>query len=354
MTTTAARCGFWIAADQRHCGTTDGTRTYLPGERCPQHTPAALAGRPEPPSASITGETEMELRPASQALLRNAIRYAEHGWPVFLLGRTKRPLANCDACKDAGAEHDPAACDCLTCHGFYAATTDRQRIEAMCEAYPRGMLAIRTGAVADLAVVDIDPRNGGALDPALMPRTACVATGGGGWHLYYRHPGGRLAPEVADHPGVDLKADGGYVVAPPSIHPRTGQPYRWIGSHPVIEMAPALVALCRPRETLTVAAPTSPTTARRAGAISSPDALLASILGAVGRAPKGGHRRALYGAARGVARMVAAGAIDQADAVAALTATGREHGQTDREIREAIKGGFRAERVPVAVERRAA
>ncbi|MFC5006943.1 bifunctional DNA primase/polymerase [Dactylosporangium cerinum] len=287
----------------------------------------------------------MELRSASEALLRNAIGYAEHGWPVFLLGRTKRPLANCDACKDAGAEHDPASCGCLTCHGFYAATTDLDRLAAMCAAHPRGMLAIRTGAVADLAVVDIDPRNGGALDHALMPRTACVATGGGGWHLFYRHPGGRLAPQVADHPGVDLKADGGYVVAPPSIHPRTGQPYRWIGSHPVIEMAPALVELCRPRDTLTVAAPTGPTPTRRAGAISAPDALLASILASVDRAPKGGHRRALYGAARGVARMVAAGAIDQADAVAALTATGRQAHQTDREIREAIKGGFRAEHI---------
>ncbi|MEV4134408.1 bifunctional DNA primase/polymerase [Dactylosporangium sp. NPDC049742] len=296
----------------------------------------------------------MALRPDSQALLRNAIRYAERGWPVFLLGRTKRPLANCDACKDADAEHDPAACECLTCHGFYAATTDAERVAAMVAAHPRGMLAIRTGVVADLAVVDIDPRNGGAIDYDLMLRTACVVTGGGGWHLYYRHPGGRLAAELAGHPGVDIKADGGYVVAPPSVHPGTGRPYRWAGGHPVVEMAPALIEACRPAETLPVAAPTGPTPMRRAGAISSPDALLASILGAVGRASKGGHRRAMYGAARGVARMVAASAIDQADAVAALTATGREHGQTDREIREAIKGGFRAERVPVTLQRSAA
>jgi hypothetical protein len=43
--------------------------------------------------------------------------------------------------------------------------------------------------------------------------------------------------------------------------------------------------------------------------------------------------------------MVAAGAITHTDAVAALTATGRAAQQTDREIREAIKGGFRAEHV---------
>jgi hypothetical protein len=280
-----------------------------------------------------------------KALLHNAVRYAEHGWPVFLLGRTKRPLANCDLCRTVVADHDAEACPCLTCHGFYAATTDPERLTAMCTANPGGMLAIRTGTVSGLAVVDIDPRNGGALDPALMPRTACVATGGGGWHLYYRHPGGTLAPAMTGRPGVDVKADGGYVVAPPSIHPGSGQPYRWIGTHRVVEMAPPLADACRPIEAPTVTAPTGPTPTRRAAAISAPDALLASILAAVDRAPKGGHRHALYGAARGVARMVAAGAITAPDAMAALTVAGRAAHQTDREIREAIKGGFQAEHV---------
>jgi hypothetical protein len=287
----------------------------------------------------------MELHSHSQALLRNAVRYAGHGWPVFLLGQTKRPLANCDACKVAGDAHDPGACECLTCHGFYAATTDPDRITAMLAARPMATLAIRTGQVSGLCVVDIDPRNGGIIDRALMTATATVSTGGGGWHLYYRHPGTPIGAKLPDRSGVDIKADGGYVVAPPSIHPRTGRPYRWVGGRPVNEMAPALVQACQPVPALTVTAPTGPTRMRRAGAISSPTALLASILSAVDRAPKGGHRRALYGAARGVARMVAAGAITYPDAVAALTAAGRAAQQTDREIREAIKGGFRAEHI---------
>ena len=78
-------------------------------------------------------------------------------------------------------------------------------------------------------MVDIDPRNGGQLDRTLMTPTATVATGGGGWHLYYRHPGHPLLPALPGHAGVDVKADGGYVVAPPSIHPDTGRPYRWAG-----------------------------------------------------------------------------------------------------------------------------
>ena len=70
-------------------------------------------------------------------------------------------------------------------------------------------------------MVDIDPRNGGQLDRALMTPTATVATGGGGWHLYYRHPGHPLPPALPGRAGVDVKADGGYVVAPPSVHPGT-------------------------------------------------------------------------------------------------------------------------------------
>jgi len=286
----------------------------------------------------------MELRSHPEALLRNAISYAERGWPVFLLGRTKRPLANCDACKDAGS-HDPAGCDCLTCHGFYAATTDPGRITAMIARHPAGMLAIRAGRGSGLCVVDIDPRNGGAIDCELMTPTATVATGGGGWHLYYRHPGTPVGAKLPDRPGVDIKADGGYVVAPPSIHPATRRPYRWVGGRPVDEMPPALVEACRPVPALTVTAPTGPTPVRRARGISSPAALLRAHLDAVANAPEGRRRTTLYGAARGVARMVAAGAITYPDAVAALTTAGHAAEQTDREIRAAIVGGFRAEHV---------
>ena len=81
------------------------------------------------------------------------------------------------------------------------------------------------------------------------------------------------------------------------------------------------------------------------GGISSPPAMLAAHLSAVARAPVGRRRVTLYGAARGVARMVAAGAITYPDAYTALYAAGRAAGQTDRDTRAAIHGGFRDEHV---------
>jgi hypothetical protein len=263
---------------------------------------------------------------------------------VFLLGRTKRPVANCPACPSGDTGHDLEACPCLTCHGFYAATLDPQRIHAMTRAVPGGMLAIRTGTASGLVVIDIDPDHGGHVHPDLMPRTAYVITGSGGAHLYYRHPGTPiLNSQSRVAPGIDVRGDGGYVVAPPSIHPRTRRPYRWGTVGEPVEMPPALLAACRPGPA--VAAHTGPTTTGPGAGISTPDALLTAIVGAVARAPEGRRRTTLYGSARGVARMVAADALSRADAWTVLTAAGRAAGQSDREIRTAIAGGFNAEGV---------
>src|SRR5439155_13208461 len=50
-------------------------------------------------------------------------------------------------------------------------------------------------------------------------------------HLVYLHPGGKIMSGAGKGgPGVDVKADGGYIVAPPSVHPLTRRPYSWLGS----------------------------------------------------------------------------------------------------------------------------
>ncbi|AVT34832.1 DNA primase [Plantactinospora sp. BC1] len=294
---------------------------------------------------------------AVSELLQPALQYAAQGWPVFMLARSKRPVANCRPCADPDDSHDPAGCDCLTCHGFYAATTDPLRVAGIVAAVPAGQLAVRTGAPSGLVVVDVDPRHGGddtmtaLIRAGLLPPTAHVVTGSGGRHLYYRHPGRPVRcsqgkPGAGLGPGIDVKADGGYVVLPPSVHPRTGRPYQWVPGRQVEEMPPALVEACEPAPPAPEPTrPTGPISTRTAGGISHPDRLLAAHLHAVTNAPEGARRTTLYGAARGVARMVAAHAIDQADAVAALTDAGRRAEQTERDIRAAIRGGFQAEGV---------
>jgi hypothetical protein len=108
-------------------------------------------------------------------------------------------------------------------HGFKDATLDERTIRGWFSGENPPMIAMPTGASTGLVVLDADPPLGpeSILDlerkHGRLPRTASATTPSGGSHYYFRHPGhevpcsaGRIAP------GLDLRADGGYVVLPPS------------------------------------------------------------------------------------------------------------------------------------------
>lgn len=83
-------------------------------------------------------------------------------------------------------------------------------------------IAIVTGKISNLSVVDVDPRHGGTT--AGLPPTLVAKTQSGGWHFYYRYLPG-LPNRAGVRPGVDIRSDGGFVVCPPS-RTTTGA-YRW-------------------------------------------------------------------------------------------------------------------------------
>lgn len=85
-----------------------------------------------------------------------------------------------------------------------------------------------------IIILDIDPRNGGreSLEKLVeefgpLPETATVRTGGHGTHLYFRLPPGVEVGKSEPSPGVEVKGQGAYVVAPPSVHPDTSELYEW-------------------------------------------------------------------------------------------------------------------------------
>jgi hypothetical protein len=147
-----------------------------------------------------------------------ALAYAGRGWSVVpLVAHGKRPLV-----RWAPYQRQPA---------------DPARIRAWFQDNPDANLGIVTGAVSGLMVLDIDPQHDG--DDSLsdlehrhgpLPETIEALTGGGGRHIYFRHPGGSVRNLVGLVPGIDLRADGGLVVAPPSVHP-SGRRYAWEVSH---------------------------------------------------------------------------------------------------------------------------
>jgi archaellum biogenesis ATPase FlaH len=90
---------------------------------------------------------------------------------------------------------------------------------------PDANIGIRTGTESGVVVVDIDPRHGGLASlqemqakHGALPPTVVVRTGGQGWHYFFRHPGGYLGNRQSVLPGIDVRGDGGYIVAPPSNH----------------------------------------------------------------------------------------------------------------------------------------
>ena len=105
-------------------------------------------------------------------------------------------------------------------------------------------------------MIDVDARHDGPQSLARLeaahgplPETVECRTGGGGRHLYFAHPGVRVRNRVGIVPGIDVRGDGGCVVAPPSIHP-TGRSYAWVPGHGPDEVACArmtgwLLALIR-------------------------------------------------------------------------------------------------------------
>jgi len=90
---------------------------------------------------------------------------------------------------------------------------------------PDANIAIVCGTVSNLVVVDVDPRHGGSTDN--LEQTGRVAeTGGGGFHLFYKHPGTNV-PNRVGKDGIDVRADGGYVIVAPSVH-SSGKSYKWL------------------------------------------------------------------------------------------------------------------------------
>jgi hypothetical protein len=292
---------------------------------------------------------------AAAALTRAAIGYLGRGWPAFVLSPTKVPLANCDRCK---AEHLTAAqmeaCACLSCHGFYAATLDADRIREMTRQHPRGLLAIRTGAASGTVVIDVDPPGietmRGLVRDGHLPRTLAARTGRGGYHLVYAHPGGKIGSGAGKGgPGVDVKADGAYVVVAPSVHPRTRERYRWLAAH----AAPltALPGYWTARLTPAPACPPPGATtwsppAGRAGGYGT--AALSKEAAAVAAAPPGQRNDVLNRAAFSLGQLVATAALTSDEVTEALLAAAAASGLADDDgiracettIRSGMRGGM--------------
>jgi putative DNA primase/helicase len=171
-----------------------------------------------------------------------AFRLATRGWAVLPLYGISDGTC---ACARGGSCAHPGKHPCIS-NGVHGATVQRKRIKAWLREWPKANLGIATGQPSGLFVLDIDGKVGRASLKVLekkhgrLPKTITVKTGKGR-HLYFRcgrarvrNSAGRLGK------GIDVRGDGGYVVAAGSVH-TAGATYRYVDGRGVgdIEAASA-------------------------------------------------------------------------------------------------------------------
>lgn len=175
--------------------------------------------------------------------LKEAIKLASIGIPVFPLhSPNKNGECSCGRpdCQSNG-KHP------RTLNGFKDATTDEKTITDLWTKWSDANIGICTGKASEILVIDIDIKHDG--DKTLqelenehgkLPLTPKVISGGGGSHYYFKYPDNvdhiKSRSNIAQ--GIDVRADGGYIVAPPSWHASCNC-YKWIKGQSIhdIELA---------------------------------------------------------------------------------------------------------------------
>jgi Bifunctional DNA primase/polymerase, N-terminal len=286
------------------------------------------------------------------------------GYPVTLLGPTSRRLLPADSCRDlAITEATPPGEAALIYaahgipvlplrgklpripkraggHGVHDATCDPEAITTWWRRWPNANIGLRCGIVFD--VIDVEAAGQQSLEQLLAegdgeriggPR---VRTGSGGWHLYVEPTGLPDKIGVLDH--VDYRAADRYIVAPPSRHPETGQPYRWIRGR---EIGTPLGLVPEGLRELLIPTPRTdrdPTPAVRLPTSEQGHpyglAALAAECAELAATPKGERNQQLWESTRNLYNLVAGGLLDQVQVDHAIRQAAQQCGLLQDEPRQ--------------------
>jgi hypothetical protein len=166
---------------------------------------------------------------AENELLAAALLYASYGWKVFPCHTIRGGRCSCGVDCASPGKHP------LVQGGVYAATGSAAQIATWWARWPDANIGVATGMASGFIALDIDEKHGGFESLAdlegqfgkLVNTPSCSKTGGGGKHILFRHPGVQIQNKVNIAPGLDVRGDGGYIIAPPSRH-ASGNRYEWI------------------------------------------------------------------------------------------------------------------------------
>ncbi len=285
-------------------------------------------------------------------LLTAAIEYAAAGWRVIPLHAMVDGQCSCG--KDCGspAKHP------VTYRGLKDATTDTSLVKSWWQRYPWANVGVVTGEASGIIVLDVDSYKGGmeSLSGLWLGQPTenipQALTGGGGRHLFFRHPsaGRKVGNRCEFMPGLDIRGDGGYIVAPPSNH-ASGRSYEWNSFS-----MPSREELADPKALLTIldsvdkekAAGHSQTSqySDTPGTVRHPDryaeAAIERACRAISSASQGQRNATLNEQAFPLYRLAAGGIADMGQVEAALKASAMATGLPVPEIKATLRSARRA------------
>lgn len=234
--------------------------------------------------------------------------------------------------------------------GLHEATTDPETIEAWWRRWPHANLALRTGVVSDLVVLDIDVPDGVdslrklTLGHHPLPETSMVRTGSGGLHLYFLHPGGQVPNRASSvlGPGIDVRGDGGYVIAPPSRHVN-GSLYLWHKPGIARRTLPTWLSslLVSPPELQRATVDHTNVRADR-GVSAWAGTALEREIARITAAPEGRRNETLNRSAFVLGQIVGGGHLDRDQVSDLLNAAGRSAGLGEHEVQRTVESGLSA------------
>ena len=163
-------------------------------------------------------------------LLAAALKYAELGWRVFPAWEIgPSGVCTCEEGADCTRPGKHPRISAWTTE----ATTDRMQIEKWWGRWPRANLALATGEKSDLTVIDADTSKGkpGVINltklcgahGGIPPEAMQARSGSGGLHLYFRYAAELRNGTNVLGEAIDVRSEGGYVIAPPSNHASGGR-----------------------------------------------------------------------------------------------------------------------------------
>lgn len=249
-------------------------------------------------------------------MLTLALSYIARQWPVFPV-RCKEEYD--DITGEVYAPKTP-----LTSNGLKGASLNERIVREWWKRYPDAMVGVPTGSLMGAFVLDVDNKPGGAngfdwleemeAEHGPLPHTKRVKTPNGGLHIFFRYvPGTRNRGALGA--GVDIRSEGGYVVAGGSAM-TDGRAYAWEDADAPIADAPdwLLALVLKPK-----AEPSYTGATYRPGQNERyVNAAVDAELRELSSTPQGARNNALNDAAFSLGQLVGAGALARSEAEAAL------------------------------------